>query len=264
MPQAISRREGLNTPMDDPQKYVEQLRQQLAHDADDPKQDPRRIMRGLRIHRDVDWDYSFWRPLGWHQYDMQDQYGFIYSPEEDPRTGFYVSVQDLSDQLDGPVTEEDLPSLRDGIVEGLRNLPDCQILEEKEIAKGFALGFEVLLTFTLDGETCKRRMRLLYNDRQQYVLFGQGLPEHEYEVFHDTFEFIYHTFAFADILAMQGMPTTPESAIKWSGDAELVRTKPLARRDHGDWVKEKLAKISADGDAEEGGSETEPQQEDSE
>jgi hypothetical protein len=28
----------------------------------DPNQDPRRVLTGLRVHRDVDWDYSFWRP----------------------------------------------------------------------------------------------------------------------------------------------------------------------------------------------------------
>ncbi len=125
----------------------------------DPTKDPRRIMKGLRVHRDVDWDYSFWRPLNWYRHDMEDLYGFIYSPEEDPRTGFYVSVRDLSDALEEPVTEEDLPALREGILEGLQQLENCEILEEKEIAKGFAIGFEFLLTFTLDGETVKRRTR---------------------------------------------------------------------------------------------------------
>ncbi|MBN1640826.1 MAG: hypothetical protein JXA09_06300 [Anaerolineae bacterium] len=210
---------------------------------DDPKKDPRRMMKGLRIHRDVDWDYSFWRPLQWHRFDMTDQYGFIYSPGDDPRTGFYVAPRDLSDVLDGPVQEEDLPALHEGILEGLRQLPDCKILEDKEIAKGFAIGFEVLLTFTLDGETCKRRMRLLYNDRQQYTLYGQGTPEYEYEVFHDTYEFIYSTFTFADLLAMSGMPVTPASATRWEGGTEGVQVKPSAPRDHSAWVAEKMREI---------------------
>ena len=77
-------------------------------------------------------------------------------------------------RLEEPVTEEDLPALRDGILEGLKPLEDCEILEEKEIAKGFALGFEFLLTFSLDGETVKRRMRLLYNDRQQFTIYGRA------------------------------------------------------------------------------------------
>lgn len=207
----------------------------------DPKNDPRRIMRGLRIHRDEEWDYSFWRPIDWVRYDMQDQYGFIYSPGDDPRTGFYVSALDLSDELDGPVTEEDLSALREGILAGLENLPDIVILAEKEIAKGFAIGLEILLTFTLGGETCQRRMRLLYNDRQQFTIYGQGVPPREYDVFHDTFEFIYSSFEFADILAMSGIAPTPESAVKWSGDASKIESKPRYPRDHSSWVRDKMA-----------------------
>ena len=213
----------------------------------DPAKDPRRIMRGLRVHRDVDWDYSFWRPREWYRYDIQDQYGFIYSPEEDPRTGFYVSVQDLSDQLEKKVTEADLPVLHEGILEGLGALPDCCILEDKEIAKGFALGFEVLLTFTLDGETCKRRMRLLYNDRQQYTLYAQGVPPSEYDVFHNTFEFIYSTFTFGDVLAEFGVPPSPQSATTWQGEGEGVRTKPLQPRDHSEWIRAKMAELAKKG-----------------
>ena len=217
----------------------------MSESKGDPTKDPRRIMRGLRIHRDVAWDYSFWRPLHWTRFDMQEQYGFIYSPEDDSRTGFYVAVKDLSDVLTEPVSEEDLPVLRDGVVEGMQSLPDCEILEEKEIAKGFAIGLEFLLTFSLDGETCMRRMRLLYNDRQQFTLYGQGAPVYEYQVFHDTYEFIYSTFAFADQLAASGVPPSPESVTTWEGDTDKVRTAPLARRDHSDWVKQKMSQLDA-------------------
>jgi hypothetical protein len=213
----------------------------------DPLKDPRRVLTGLRIHRDVNWNYSFWRPRGWHRFDMSDQYGFIYSPGPDSRTGFYVAVQDLSDALEEPISAEDLPVLREGIIEGLQALADCEILEEKEIAKGFAVGFEYLITFTLDGETVKRRMRLLYNDRQQYTLYGQGVPPYEYEVFHDTFEFIYSTFTFGDLLASVGLPPTPASEIHWEGDNPEVQTKPKAPRDHSAWVQEQMKKARDEG-----------------
>jgi hypothetical protein len=209
----------------------------------DPKQDPRRILTGLRIHRDVAWNYSFWYPTEWVRFDMEEQYGFIYSPSGDPRTGFHVSVQDLSDVLETRVTEEDLPALREGILAGLETLPDCEILAEKELAKGFALGFEFTLTFTLEGETAKRTLKLLYNDRQQYTIYGQGTPPYEYDVFHDTFEFIYSTFTFADLLAMQGIPATPASITKWEGSSPDVQTKPNAPRDHSAMVKAKVREI---------------------
>ena len=209
----------------------------------DPKQDPRRMLTGLRVHRDVDWNYSFWRPSEWARFDMEEQYGFIYSPSGDPRTGFHVSVQDLSDVLETPVTEEDLPALREGILAGLESLPDCKILKEKELAKGFALGFEFMLTFTLGEETVKRCLKLLYNDRQQYTIYGQGVPPYEYDVFHDSYEFIYSTFTFADLLAMQGIPVTPESATHWEGSSPDVQTKPRAPRDHSAYIKEKVREI---------------------
>ena len=209
----------------------------------DPKKDPRRMLTGLRVHRDLDWNYSFWRPTDWVRFDMEDQYGFIYSPSGDPRTGFHVSVQDLSDVLDSPVTEEDLPDLRDGILAGLETLPDCEILKEKELAKGFAIGFEFTLTFTLDGETAKRTLKLLYNDRQQYTIYGQGVPPYEYDVFHDTYEWMYSTFTFADLLAMQGIPATPESATRWEGSNPEVQTKPHAPRDHSAYIREKVREI---------------------
>jgi hypothetical protein len=209
----------------------------------DPKNDPRRMMTGLKVHRDVDWNYGFWRPQNWYRYDMTERYGFIYSPGEDPKTGFYVSVADLSDALDGPVTEEDLPALRDGILEGLRSLEDCEILEQKEIAKGFAIGFEILMTFSLGGETVKRRMRLLYNDRQQFAIYGQGVPVSEYEVFHDTFEFIYSTFTFGDVLSQFGMPAGSQSETHWEGGREGIQTKPKVPRDHSARVKERMAEI---------------------
>jgi len=68
-----------------------------------------------------------------------------------------------------------------------------------------------------------------------------GGPSREYEVFHDTFEFIYSSFEFADILAASGMPTTPESAIKWSGDASKIESKPRQPRDHSSWTRSKRA-----------------------
>jgi len=194
--------------------------------------DPRRIMHGIKIHRDTTWNYSFWYPSHWHRFDMDDQYGFIYAPEQDPRTGFHISAKDLSTILESPVTEDDLPALREGVTAGLRQLPDCDIIYEKEIAKGYAIGFEVMLTFTLEEQTCKRLMRLLYNDRQQFTLYGQGVPIAEYEVFHDTFDFIYLNFGFGDSLTSLGIRVPPSLTIEWQGGSDDVETAPQNPRKH--------------------------------
>jgi len=196
------------------------------------QKDPRRIIGGLRVHKDANWNYSFLYPIEWHRYDVQDHYGFIYSPGDDPRTGFYVSVRDLSAELDERVTEADLPVLYEGIIAGLQDLPDCEILDKKEIGKEWAIGFELTLTFSLEGETAKRRMWLLYNDRQQFTLYGQGVPAKEYDVFHSTFSVIYDSFTFGDAFqAVTGMPTNPKIAVSWMGSGEDVQIEPLHPRD---------------------------------
>lgn len=161
--------------------------------------DPRTRIFGQKIHQDGERGFAFWRPLNWSQLDMTDQHGVIYYPEQDPRTGFYVLATDLGPELGETITEADLPALYGGIVEGLQELPGCQVLANKEIAKESAIGFEFLLTFSLEGETVKRRMRLLYKDRQQITIYGQGTPEQEYDVFENVFDWMYLTFTYSDL-----------------------------------------------------------------
>ena len=174
-----------------------------------PKDDPRRRWRGQKVHYDEQWNFSFYVPLHWKQYDLTDEYGVLYAPADDPRTCFFCSVRDLSDELEEPLTEADLPALREGALAGLKNLPDCQILHDREIAKESAFGLEIVLTFTLDGETCKRRAFLLYRDRQQLTIYGQGCPEREYEVFYDMLGFMYTSFTFSDLRTLVKPPPGP-------------------------------------------------------
>ena len=171
---------------------------------------PRTLIRGQRIHRDTKYNFSFWRPLNWNQLDLQDQHAVVYYPETDPRTGFYVSITDLSDTLDEEIAAADLPALRDGLLEGLAALPDCTILSEAEIKLEKAVGFDFLLTFTLEGAPCKRRMRLLYLSRQQYTIYGQGVPPEDYDVFKNIFDYLYLTFTFRDLSLDMGVPPMPD------------------------------------------------------
>jgi hypothetical protein len=208
------------------------------------KKDPRRIIGGLRVHKDAIWNYSFLYPTEWNRYDVQDHYGFIYSPGDDPRTGFYVSVSDLSDELEEPVTDADLPALYEGILSGLQDLPDCKIAHKKEIGKEWAIGFELALTFSFEGETAKRQMWLLYNDRQQFILYGQGVPAQEYDVFHHTFRVIYDSFTFGDAFqAVTGRPTNPEITVSWTGSGENVQTEPSHPRDDLAGIEAKIAEL---------------------
>lgn len=169
---------------------------------------PRTRVRGQRIHRDPLCNYSFWRPLNWQQAGLATEHSVVYYPEEDPRTGFYVSVSDLDTET--PISEEDLPGLREGLREGLLSLPECKILSDQQITKEQALGFDFLVTFSLDGDRCKRRLRILYLQRRQYTIFGQGVPPEEYDVFKNVFDYMYLTFTFRDLTLDMGVPAMPD------------------------------------------------------
>jgi hypothetical protein len=160
-----------------------------------------RVTEALVAHRDRTWNYSFWRPASWHRYDMQERYGFIYAPAQDPRTGFYVSVRDLSDELGQALSREDLDVVRKGLLRGLEDLPACELFHLQEVAKGPATGLEALLTFALDGKRCKRQLYLLYHQGIEFTLYSQGVPVETYERYEDHFKFIYATFVFKDVLA---------------------------------------------------------------
>ena len=94
------------------------------------------------------------------------------------------------------------------------------------------------------GQTAKRQMWLLYNDRQQFILYGQGVPAEEYEVFHSTFRVIYDSFTFGDAFqAVTGIPTNPEVHVSWTGSSKDVRTEPLHPRDDLAGIEAKIAEM---------------------
>ncbi len=161
--------------------------------------DPRTRLFGQKIHQDSEWGFAFWRPLNWKRLDLTEQHGVVYYPEHDPQTGFYVLTRAFGAELNEAIGEADLPALYEGVVEGLHKLPGCRVLDEKEIAKESAIGFEFLLTWSLKKDAAKRRMRFLYKDRQQITLYGQGVPASEYDLFANIFDWMYLTFTFEDL-----------------------------------------------------------------
>jgi hypothetical protein len=171
---------------------------------------PRTLIYGQTLHRNLAWNFSFWRPRNWHESALTGLNGVVIYPEDNPVTGFYVTAVDLDDTLDGDITETDLPALRAGLLEGLASLPDCRVLREAEITKGRAVGFDFLLTFTLEGKPCKQRLRVLYLGRRQYTLYAQGVPPEEYDVFENVFDFMYMTLKFGDLLLDMGVPEMPD------------------------------------------------------
>jgi hypothetical protein len=168
---------------------------------------------GQKMYRDLDWNFSFWRPRNWHTATLDGLDGVVVYPEDSHLTGFYVMAADLGEALSDDISQADLPALRRGLMEGFQGLPECEILSEKEITKDKALGFEFLVTFMLNGARCKQRLRILYLGRRQYTIYGQGTPPEEYDVFENIFDFLYMTFKFGDLLLDMGIPLMPDLAM---------------------------------------------------
>jgi hypothetical protein len=162
------------------------------------------------MHRDLTWNFSFWRPINWHQATLTDPHGVAYYPEDDPRTGFYVTVTDLGETLESGITEDDMLDLHQGLREGLAQLPDGTIHLDQQIVKEQAIGYEFLLTFSQNDLRFKQRLRMLYLGTRQYTIYGQGTPPGEYDVFANIFDYMYLTFTFGDLLLDMGVPPMPD------------------------------------------------------
>jgi hypothetical protein len=187
------------------------------------QQDSRSLIRGATVHFDEEQNYSFLAPLNWTPYDIQGAHGVIYVPEQDPRTRFHVEIEALPRELRErePLTEADLSALREATLQRLMALPGCEILHEDDIVKGPAVGFEFTLTFSLDGETCQRRMYVLYTDGRQFTLYGQAVPQEDYDVFDNAFNWMYRSFTFGDL--RDEIPELPNDKTKDGANVAIAR-----------------------------------------
>lgn len=181
---------------------------QLTTAQEPTLKESRSLIRGQKLYRDLTHNFSFWRPLNWHQAQLQQPYGVVIYPEKDPRTGFYVTVADLGDGA-GEITADDLPALREGLLAGFATLDRCTILSEKPISKDKAFGLEFILTFAIGEAEYKQHLRVLYDRGRQYSIYGQGSPPKEYDVFGNVFDYMYLTLRFGDLLLDFGVPPMP-------------------------------------------------------
>jgi hypothetical protein len=118
-------------------------------------------------------------PSTWHTFELEDQReGLMVSPEaENPQTWFSVWIS----RLEFNVVAEDLEDLKEGVDEGLSQLPEIHV----EAASGEALNnlikFERVYSFR-EGDTIrKRRSWFLYIDTWLMVVTYQGANKEEYD-----------------------------------------------------------------------------------
>lgn len=150
---------------------------------------------GLVVHRDLDVGFSLLLPDGWQRLDLPENGGTLYTPDpDDPTTGLEVSGHDLGTE----VQARDLPSIRRGFLNGLRQLPGCKIEQQEDTAIGELLTLEARLTYR-DGEAVRKRwVRLLYQGQTQLRLLAEGSSVERFAYWEPMFFTAFRTVKFGD------------------------------------------------------------------
>lgn len=141
-------------------------------DKDTPK------YSGIRFYRDPGGRFQLRYPTGWHQYELADQRdGVMFSPQgQDPTTWFAI----WSTRLEHAVSAEDLDLLREGVEEGLSQLPGLHVASSSDDLYDNLIRFERIYTFEDDGTTRKRRVWMIYMWKWLFTLVAQGETAEEY------------------------------------------------------------------------------------
>jgi len=117
--------------------------------------------------------------LGWYAHELaDDRDGIMFSPEAtDPQTWFAVWATRLQDS----VVADDLAVLREGVDEGLYQLPALSLQSSSERLFGNMIRFERSYTFREDGATRRRKVWIIYVYKWAFVLIAQGATSEAYD-----------------------------------------------------------------------------------
>jgi hypothetical protein len=152
---------------------------------------------GLLVHREPRFRYSFLVPDGWHYREMESEHGAgaIYAPDpNDVATSFSVEGRDLGVEV-GP---EDLKTLRQGFVLGLRQLPGSVVEGVEAETVGKLITMEARHTFRDGRARRKRWVRLLYQGTVQVRLIAQARTVDDFAYWEPMFFQSMRTFRFSD------------------------------------------------------------------
>lgn len=102
----------------------------------------------------------------------------MFSPQaDDPRTWFAVWSVRLQDK----VVAEDLDLLREGVEEGLSQLPGLQVESSIDDTIENLVRFRRVYTFQENGATRKRTVYMIYVYKWLFVMVAQGESVEEYD-----------------------------------------------------------------------------------
>jgi hypothetical protein len=153
---------------------------------------------GLVVHHDPDFHFVLLVPDGWARLDLRDSSsGVFYAPDpKDLLTGLAIEAQDLGT----PVQPADLPTLKGGLLAGVRGLSGSRIEQQEAEVVGDLLTLEARFTFYDGAAARKRWMRLLYQDRTQVRLIAQGASAHLFDYWEPMFFEAMRTVHFGDAI----------------------------------------------------------------
>ncbi len=134
---------------------------------------------GMKMCPDHRGGYAVWMPSDWFEFKLKPrQVGMLFSPyQDDLNTSFLV----LKKKLKYSVTPDDVPTLREGFMNGIQALPGVEIESTDESLSSSINFFEARFTF-LEGENRRKRwVRNLYWGNGQLILIAQGRTPEDFE-----------------------------------------------------------------------------------
>jgi hypothetical protein len=150
---------------------------------------------GIRTYLDPQGRFLFRYPSDWHQHElMDDRDGVMYSPEvENPETFFAIWAVRLEEK----VVAEDIDILREGVDEGLFQLPGLNIESASDRTFGNLIRFERIYTFAEGEVTRQRKAWMIYVYRWLFVLVAQGASAEAYDYWYMMLNDFFGTFDLA-------------------------------------------------------------------
>jgi hypothetical protein len=149
----------------------------------------------LRIYRNTEWAYELRVPDVWHQrpLDIEDGQGMLFTPDPvETATALSVELSDLGTD----VTPADLPDLEQGFLNGLRGVPESEIVRHESFVNDLTFGLETVQTYLEAGQRRKRWINLLYRGSRQARLIAQAATVEEFDRLRPLFAPCVSTFMF--------------------------------------------------------------------
>lgn len=134
------------------------------------EKDSKPVFKGLSWYRQE--YFSLFVPIDWPRNPWPDgRMGIIFSPSsQDTETQLAVEVQDLGFEF--AATDKD--ELMAGFLEGVKALPDVELLEHKDWVVGNLICLEAKYSY-LDSESRRKRWtRVFYDQTRQISFLAQG------------------------------------------------------------------------------------------